>query len=54
MALKIYPEYPLDELEQLIINGNKVPYGEFLIYGDLVESLSKSEHDWYVWYSCTW
>ncbi|WP_158963159.1 nuclease-related domain-containing DEAD/DEAH box helicase [Myroides fluvii] len=51
MALKIYPEYPLDELEQLIINGNKVPYGEFLIYGDLVESLSKSEHDWYVWYS---
>lgn len=51
MALKIYPEYPLDELEQLIINGNKVPYGEFLIYGDLVQSLSESEHDWYVWYS---
>ncbi|EKB03626.1 NERD domain-containing protein [Myroides odoratimimus] len=51
MALKIYPEYPLDELEQLFINGNKVPYGEFLIYGDIVESLSKSPHDWYVWYS---
>ncbi|MGG5508057.1 MULTISPECIES: NERD domain-containing protein [unclassified Myroides] len=51
MALKIYPEYPLDELEQLLINGTKVPYGEFLIYGDLVQSLTESEHDWYVWYS---
>ncbi|WP_121966291.1 nuclease-related domain-containing DEAD/DEAH box helicase [Myroides sp. N17-2] len=51
MPLKIYPEYPLDELEQLVINGNKVPYGEFLIYGDIVESLSNSPHNWYVWYS---
>lgn len=51
MPLKIYPEYPLDELELLVIDGVKVPYGEFLIYRDIVESLSASPHDWYVWYS---
>ncbi|MDR2223323.1 MAG: NERD domain-containing protein [Flavobacteriaceae bacterium] len=51
MPLKIYPEYPIDELEQMLIDGVKIPYGEFLIYKDLVDSLSNSEIDWYVWYS---
>ncbi|UVD78562.1 NERD domain-containing protein [Myroides albus] len=51
MSLQIYPEYPLDELEQLLINGVKVPYGEFLVYKDIVDALSDSPHDWYVWYS---
>lgn len=51
MPLNIYPEYPLDELEQLMVDGVKVPFGEFLVYRDIVETLSKSKYDWYVWYS---
>ncbi|MEC4114369.1 NERD domain-containing protein [Myroides pelagicus] len=51
MPLQIYPEYSIDALEEMLIDGVKIPYGEFLVYKDLVESLSDSVHAWYVWYS---